>query len=104
MSRQSFAETVNVAKLKSAGIRAHLDKLSSRGLDGNYATELDTQRSTVETLNNEQEALKAAQKTKTAELDAALLVLKQKNSEADKLIKLTLPQEVWVEFGITAKR
>jgi len=31
-------------------------------------------------------------------------VARCKNSEIDKLVKLTLPKDTWVEFGITAKR
>ncbi|MFH1852823.1 MAG: hypothetical protein ABIA75_10790 [Candidatus Neomarinimicrobiota bacterium] len=58
----------------------------------------------AETLNNEQEALKAGLKAKTAELDGQLAVIKKQLSEAATIVKLIMDKERWVEFGITAKR
>ena len=104
MSRQTYAETVNTNKVKAAAIRAHQVELSPRGIDEAFATEMENLVTSIETLNSEQEALKAVQKSKTAELNAALKILKGKSSEADKVIKMVLPKERWIEFGITAKR
>jgi len=97
MGTSSYAETVNKSKLKAGAIRSHLTDLASRGLDEAYVTTLEAGITDTETKN-------AEQKVATAAVNTALSSLKAKNSEIDKLVKMTLPKETWVEFGITAKQ
>ncbi|MBU0713138.1 hypothetical protein KJ762_14525 [bacterium] len=104
MGTSSYAETVNKSKLKAGAIRSHLTDLASRGLDEAYVTTLETDITDTETKNAVQETKKAEQKVATAAVNTALSSLKAKNSEIDKLVKMTLPKETWVEFGITAKQ
>lgn len=55
-------------------------------------------------LDNEQEALKAKLKTKTAELDAEVVNLQALYSEAKKVVKMSVDQTGWREFGIEDKK
>lgn len=50
--------------------------------------------------HNEQEALKARQKEKTAELEKKMVELKKFYGDSKKAVKMKLPKESWKEFGI----
>lgn len=104
MPKRSFANTVYDARLMLNGLKQHAERLSRRGLDtdflGNYETTLDA----VQTLDNEQERLKAEQLAKTRELNAKLKELNQAYSEARKTVKLEMEPTTWKEFGIQDKR
>ena len=58
----------------------------------------------METLNSEQEKLKADLKTKTQELSKTITEIESKVSFIKKLIKIDIPQTQWKEFGIEDKR
>ena len=58
----------------------------------------------METLNSEQEKLKADLKTKTQELSKTITEIESKVSFIKKLIKIDIPQTQWKEFGIEHKR
>ena len=58
----------------------------------------------METLNSEQEKLKADLKTKTQELSKTIIEIESKVSFIKKLIKIDIPQTQWKEFGIEDKR
>ena len=62
-----------------------------------FADELDT-------LNSEQEDLKAQLKAKTDELNVKMKAAKAKKADLSKRVKIIAPQEQWIAFGITAKR
>ena len=100
MLRRTFAEKMNNAKVKAGAMRRRQADLANRGVDIAYLDDYDNLIATTEARNNEQEALKA----KTKEVDTALKAMEQKGSESDTIIKMNIPREEWVEFGITAKR
>ncbi len=104
MVRRTFAEKMNSAKVKAGAMRRRQADLANRGVDIAYLDNYDNLIATTEARNNEQEALKAALKAKTKEVDTALKAMEQKGSESDTIIKMNIPREGWVEFGITAKR
>jgi len=104
MSKNSYAEVVSNSKLKAGAVRAHQAELTARGLDEAYSTAFEAGISDTESKNTQQEAKKADLKAATTAVLEALDKLRAKNSEIDKLVKLTLPKDTWVEFGITAKR
>lgn len=104
MAKMSFAELVNSGKVMLTGLQANAEAVARRGIDTEFMTNLQTAIVDTETLNGEQESLKAALKAKTAELDSRLMDLKKMLSEARKVVKMTIDKTRWVEFGISDKR
>lgn len=102
--KRTFAEIVNKSRLMIAGLRNNASEVNRRGIDASFITEYENELQELEKLDAEQERLKAELKMKT---EAALTKRKQvesKLSEAKKVVKLSLPQAQWVEFGMEDKR
>jgi len=102
--KRTFAEIVNKSRLMIAGLRNNAAEVNRRGIDASFITEYENELQELERLDAEQERLKAELKMKT---EAALTKRKQvesKLSEAKKVVKLSLPQAQWVEFGMEDKR
>lgn len=87
-----------------AGLKANTDKLSKWGIDSQFITEFEQVYNEAVTLDNEQEALKARLKEKTADLDQKLDVLDKLGSNSKKIVKMQTPKESWKEYGIEDKR
>lgn len=106
MSKNSLAEVLTLARQMVAGLTANAATVATRGITTQFTQTGQTLTGQVQSLEIEQETLKAALKTKTAELDAATTQLKDWQSEANSAVKLAYrgQQEKWVEFGIQAKR
>jgi len=104
MTTAPFAEVLNSTKTMIAGLKANPEAVSKRGLDADFTARLEKTLETVKTLDNDQEALKAKLKTKTAEMDNELANLKALLSEAKKVVKMSVDQAGWREFGIEDKR
>ena len=104
MSKNSFAETANDAKTMIAGLKANPDAVAKRGLDKEFTAKMEKALEVVKNLDNEQEALKAKLKTKTAELDTEITNLQALYSEAKKVVKMSVDQAGWREFGIEDKK
>ena len=102
--KRTFAEIVNKSRLMIAGLRNNAAEVNRRGIDASFITEYENELQELEKLDAEQERLKAELKMKT---EAALTKRKQvesKLSEAKKVVKLSLPQAQWAEFGMEDKR
>ncbi|MFH1853464.1 MAG: hypothetical protein ABIA75_14085 [Candidatus Neomarinimicrobiota bacterium] len=104
MTRTSFGDIISNSKVMLSGLQAHAEAVARRGLDAEFITGFETVINSCESLNNEQEALKAGLKSKTANLNQQLAYLKARHSEAAKLVKLSVDKSGWLEFGITARR
>ena len=104
MPKKSYAESVKNAQVMLAGLKEHADKLERRGIDTNFINNLEMKIDASITLNNEQEKLKAELKTKTSKLTDEMKVMGNLVAEAKKIVKLDLPKEQWLEFGILSKR
>ena len=102
--KNSFAEKINRNKLMVEGLKANAVQVSKRGADEAFIDEISSTIAAAEGLNVEQETLKGALKKKTKELKTAMVSLKKRYSEAKKIVKMTVDQTRWVEFGITDKR
>ena len=102
--KRSYAETMNNVKVMLSGIEANIDVLKKRGIDGEYLKNFNEKYQSVLNFDNEQEALKARLKEKTAMLEEEQKELEKMYSEAKKIIKIDIPQESWKEFGIQDKR
>ena len=85
------------------GLKGRNDKLPL-GVKAEDITKLEELRKKMETLNSEQEKLKADLKTKTQELSKTITEIESKVSFIKKLIKIDIPQTQWREFGIEDKR
>jgi len=104
MPKKSYAEEVKKAQVMLSGLKENADKLGRRGIDAGFITKLESKVNASITLNNEQEKLKADLKTKTANLDGEMKEMKTLVAEARKIVKLDIPKEQWLEFGILSKR
>jgi len=104
MSKNSFAETTNELKTMIAGLKANPDAVAKRGLDAEFTAKMEKNLEVLKQLDNEQESLKAKLKTKTAELDAEVANLQALYSEAKKVVKMSVDQTGWREFGIEDKK
>jgi hypothetical protein len=102
----SQAELLVATRQMVSGLTANATTVATRGLSAAFTTAGTTKINLVQSLEAEQETLKAALKTKTAALDAAVADLKNWFGEATTGVKLAYraQQEKWVEFGIAAKR
>jgi hypothetical protein len=83
---------------KNKGLKGNGEKLARRGID---MAEFDGLYQKAQTLDNEQESLKAKLKSKTAELEEVMSKLELRMSEAKKIVKMDIAKENWKEFGIT---
>jgi hypothetical protein len=106
MSGESLADLILEIRLRADGIENHLGELTGVELT---QVDADTGRALATNLmtqNAEQEALKAALKAKTVELNATMSDARAWRSRVTKRIKVALEDNpaVWIEFGITAKQ
>lgn len=101
MARDSFAEFTNSTRTMIAALRGGE---TVRGIGEGDIAKLEKALNAVHAIDTEQEALKSKLKTKTSELDDAMVDLKETHSILKKYIKAGIPQEGWKEFGINAKR
>ena len=69
-------------------------------LQADFVVKFESAFTASQTLDNEQEDLKAKLKTKTAALDAKVSELEKFISEARKVVKLEMEKETWKSFGI----
>lgn len=102
--KKSYADSINKMKLMLAGIKSNQTELAKRGVDAEYIADFETSYTQAQGLDDEQEKMKADVKMKTAELDAAMVIGLKKLSETKKLVKMTIPKEKWIEFGIEDKQ
>ena len=100
MSKRSYAEVINDVKLMVSGLKSNTDRVSKRGLDKDFISKLESIMVKSQTLDNEQEDLKAKLKTKTSELDNEMMELEKLMSESKKVVKLEMEKTSWRSFGI----
>ena len=101
---KTFAQKLSDARLMSAGIKAHKDELAGVTLGEEQAAAMEAQFNKLRELDTQQEKLKAELKTCTAELDKQAKELDDALKDAKKRVKLTIPQSLWQEFGISDKK
>jgi predicted nucleic acid-binding Zn-ribbon protein len=103
MANQKFSQSVSDFRTMSSGINTRIDTLSGVGITAADATTMSSYADQLDALNAEQEELKAQLKAKTDTLNATMKAAKAKNSELSKRIKIVVPQQEWLAFGVTAK-
>ncbi|WKS96038.1 membrane-binding protein [Riemerella columbina] len=102
-SKISYSESITQAKVMADGLNRHKSNLPA-GVNESHITELENLRTAIETLNSEQEKLKADLKTKTQALEGKLGEMQTLYNNLKKRIKLDIEQSQWKEFGIEDKR
>lgn len=103
MPRKNFSTNLAESSVMIDGLKGRNDNLPL-GIKAEDVTKLEELRKKMETLNSEQEKLKADLKTKTEELNKAISEVENKVTFLKKLIKIDIPQTQWMEFGIEDKR
>lgn len=103
MAKKTYSENITSAKVMIDGLKANASKLPA-GIDSAFVEKLETTKNKAETLNSEQEKLKADLRTKTEALETELKNLQNQYAEAKKRIKLDVAQSQWKEFGIDDKK
>jgi hypothetical protein len=106
MSKDSLPDILAAARQMLSGLGNNAEAVATRGLSTDFTAQGQTLVDTAQRLETEQETLKAALKSKTAELDAAVAQLKNWQSEANSAVKLAFraQPEKWLEFGIKARK
>lgn len=104
MATPTFSQSVSDFRTMASGITSQVASLSGVGITAADATAMNTFADELDALNSAQEQLKAQLKSKTDELNDKMKEAKAKNSDLAKRIKIALPQEQWVGFGIMAKK
>ena len=104
MGKKSYAEKISSAQVMLGGLNKHLNELTQRGMSQEFISKLMGNTEKAVTQNIEQEKLKADLRTATASLNNTVSQIDLAMSEATKVVKLAIPKEQWIEFGITAKR
>ena len=103
MAKKTYSTNLVESQVMIDGLKGRNDKLPL-GVKAEDITKLEELRKKMETLNSEQEKLKADLKTKTQELSKTITEIESKVSFIKKLIKIDIPQTPWKEFGIEDKR
>lgn len=100
----SYAAQITTAQTMKAALQTNLGTLEKRGMTSEFIETLDETLVEVVDLNSKQERLKGELKSITASLEVAKTQLHVQMVEAVKVVKLEMPKERWIEFGITSKR
>jgi len=95
MAKKTYSTNLAESQVMIDGLKGRNDKLPL-GVKAEDITKLEELRKKMETLNSEQEKLKADLRTKT-EMESKVSFIK-------KLIKIDIPKTQWREFGIEDKR
>jgi len=104
--KKSLTEVLAGVRQMTVGLTANAAQVAARGVTAEFTARGKTIMEKVQSLNDEQEALKTAAKLKTEELNAAADEMKAWQSEAVKAVKLAYINQPtkWSDFGLTAKR
>lgn len=100
----SYAEIINNTKVMLAGLAANAERVGKRGIDQDFITKLAGLYQEAQSIDNEQEALKARMKEKTDQLKKKMAEIEELFREAKKVVKLEMAQTSWKEFGIPDQR
>ncbi len=104
MTTPTFSKSVSDFRTMAGGITTRVTSLTSVGITAADAAKMDTYADELDALNSQQEELKAQLKAKTDELNTKMKEAKAKNADLTKRVKIAVPQEEWVAFGVTAKK
>jgi hypothetical protein len=101
---QSILAKLGRAGEMLAGLAAHSEQLSRRGIDTDFITKMNSTQVKAMDAHNARLGYKARMMEKRAEREQYMTELMDLYSEARKQVKLELPPETWREFGIVDQR
>jgi hypothetical protein len=100
----SFSDLLKKGTNMASGISTHLEALTPRGINEETVQLFTKLVEDSSKLDNDQEILKGQLKEKTASLRKNTKELRELLSQCTLIIKAVIPQERWVDFGISAKK
>lgn len=100
----SLSQQLTDARLMAEGLKSHAEAVTRVGITEERATDIEGLMHRLASLDNEQEALKAQLKSKTAELTGVQKQLRELMSETKKLVKIAVDRTDWLAFGIGDKK
>ena len=103
MYSRSFAQKMNDSKVMISALKQNVEKLAKRGLGADFTSNFENVYNESQTMDNEQEKLKAEQKTKTEMLNQKIKELEALYAESKKIVKIEMDKSTWKEFGIQYK-
>lgn len=103
MATKLYSEKVILAKIMLDALKNNKENLPA-GITDETINNLEKLKSDSETLNSEQEKLKAQLKNKTMELDESLKKLNLLYNELKKRVKIDVSKSLWKEYGIDDKK
>lgn len=103
---KSFADTISEVRIMIDALNriGSVPEDFPMGLGTTFIDELTTSREKVVTYNTEKEKLNAELTAKTMQMDDELKKMRKLYDEAKDKVKQDVPQEQWIEFGITDKK
>lgn len=101
---QAFNHLVGEGSLLAEAMAAHQEALTPKGGGEDFVNRLKEMVQAARDLNQEQERYKALQKETTGKIQDKLKEVNRMISNGHKIVKMTIDQKRWVEFGIRATR
>lgn len=95
----TFSERLQRTKNILAGVAAHSEMLTARGISAEAITQANALLSQTNQLDNERNALKARSQEATAKSKKLLEELERFCSQVKTLVRMDFPKETWPEFG-----
>jgi len=103
MATKTYSQKITNAKVLIDGLKKIKSNLPA-GITDDTILNLETLREKIETLNSENEGLKAESKKKTEDINSKLKELDKLYSQMKKRVKLDIEPSLWGKFGIEDKR
>jgi hypothetical protein len=106
MSGSSFADILSASRQMVTAVQANKETLAARGASATFIQKGTDTLAALEAADTEQERLKAALKSSTAQVDRLVKEMTDWQNEACNTVKLAYrdQKQKWIEFGIKAKR
>lgn len=104
MVYKTLSQTVSDFRTLASGITTRLAALAGIGIGAEDAAAMAAFADELDRLTAQQKDLKAQLKAKTEEINMKLKEAKVKNTDLTQRIKIAVPQEEWVAFGMRARR
>ena len=86
MKNTSYAHEIAATKVMLSGLKSNTEQLIKYGIDDAYIADLEADYEKALSEDNEQEALKARLKEKTASLNATVERMQNKRNRAKKIV------------------
>lgn len=103
MAKESFAKVLLQGKLMVAGLSQTAKSKLPGGIKEDLGIDMEVLIKELESLDAQQEKLKAELKTKTEELERTRKKFEKIYADTKKRVKLDVPKTQWLAYGIEDK-